>query len=115
MSGNSVIETNDGPPNVKVGSISTSAVTLLAKLEGLNPSGSVKDRCALGLVRAAQQRSSLEGKVLLDASSGNLGSAIAMIGASLGVRVRLLVSNTITHEKRRTMELYGAELQFVQG
>jgi cysteine synthase len=58
---------------------------------------------------------SLEGKTLIDASSGNLGTAVAMIGASLGVPVRLLVSNTITHEKRRSMELLGAELQFVNG
>jgi cysteine synthase len=113
--GDSVIDAIGETPIVKVPSISTREAPVLAKLEGLNPSGSVKDRCALGLVRAAQQRGTFEGKTLLDASSGNLGSAIAMIGASLGVKVRLLVSNTITHEKRRTMELYGAELQFVQG
>jgi cysteine synthase len=112
---NSVIEAIGNTPVVEVRSLSTRSCVVLAKLEGMNPSGSVKDRCALGLIRAAQRRTSLEGKTLIDASSGNLGTAVAMIGASLGVPVRLLVSNTITHEKRRSMELLGAELQFVSG
>jgi [CysO sulfur-carrier protein]-thiocarboxylate-dependent cysteine synthase len=88
---------------------------VLAKLEGMNPSGSLKDRCALFQIEEARSRGSLEGRTLLDASSGNLGTAIAMVGASYGLRVRLLVSNTITMEKRRSMELLGAELQFVDG
>lgn len=115
MRANSVIDAIGNTPVVEIRSLSTKSSVVLAKLEGMNPSGSVKDRCALGLIRAAQQRMSLEGKTLIDASSGNLGTAVAMIGASLGLAVRLLVSNTITHEKRRSMELLGAELQFVDG
>src|SRR4051812_45535753 len=81
----------------------------------MNPSGSVKDRCALGLIRDAQTKTSLEGRVLIDASSGNLGTAVAMVGASLGIAVHLIVGSTLTHEKRRSMELLGAELQVVDG
>src|SRR6267378_1932434 len=115
MRASSVIDAIGNTPVVQIRSLSTNSSPVLAKLEGMNPSGSVKDRCALGLIRAAQHRMSLEGKTLIDASSGNLGTAVAMIGASLGLAVRLLVSNTITHEKRRSMELLGAQLQFVDG
>src|SRR5260221_1955089 len=115
MRGTSVRDAIGNTPMIQLASVSTKDALVLAKLEGLNPSGSVKDRCALFLIEDARKRTSLEGKTLLDASSGNLGTAVAMIGASYGVKVRLLVSNTITKEKRRSMELLGAELQFVDG
>src|SRR5207244_803964 len=78
-------------------------------------SGSVKDRCALGLIQAAMRNGSLEGRILIDASSGNLGTAVAMIGASYKIPVHLIVGSTLTHEKRRSMELLGATLQVVEG
>lgn len=115
MRGKSVRDAIGNTPIVELASLSAKGSPVLAKLEGLNPSGSVKDRCALFLVEDARKRTSFDGKTLLDASSGNLGTAVAMIGASYGVKVRLLVSNTITAEKRRSMELLGAELQFVAG
>jgi [CysO sulfur-carrier protein]-thiocarboxylate-dependent cysteine synthase len=110
----SVLDAIGNTPVVELRSLAANA-KVLAKLEGMNPSGSVKDRCALGLVRDAQKRNSLEGKTLIDASSGNLGTAVAMVGASLGIPVHLIVGSTLTHEKRRSMELLGAKLQVVEG
>ncbi|MEP6694629.1 MAG: cysteine synthase family protein [Chloroflexota bacterium] len=115
MRGNSVLDAIGETPIVELRSLRTEHATVLAKLEGMNPSGSVKDRCALGLIRDAQKRTSLEGKTLIDASSGNLGTAVAMVGASLGLPVHLIVGSTLTHEKRRSMELLGAKLQVVEG
>src|SRR5947209_6305474 len=112
---NSVREAIGNTPVVELRTFSTQTATVLAKLEGANPSGSVKDRCALYLIEQARHRGSLEGKILLDASSGNFGTAVAMLGASLGVKVRLLVSKTLTAEKRRSMELLGASLEVVEG
>ena len=111
----SVLEAIGETPIVELRTLRSEHATVLAKLEGLNPSGSVKDRCALGLVRDAQKKTSLEGRILIDASSGNLGTAVAMVGASLGIPVHLIVGSTLTHEKRRSMELLGAKLQVVEG
>ena len=115
MRGANVLDAIGDTPVVELRSLRTPTATVLAKLEGTNPSGSVKDRCALGLVRDAQARGSLEGKTLIDASSGNLGTAVAMVGAALGLPVHLIVGSTLTHEKRRSMELLGAKLQVVEG
>jgi len=112
---NSVLDAIGDTPIVELKSLRTGHTIVLAKLEGMNPSGSVKDRCALGLVRDALTRASLDGKTLIDASSGNLGTAVAMVGASLGIPVHLIVGSTLTHEKRRSMELLGAKLQVVEG
>ena len=115
MRGNSVLDAIGDTPVVELRSLRTEHASVLAKLEGTNPSGSVKDRCALGLIRDAERRTSLAGRILVDASSGNLGTAVAMVGASLGLAVHLIVGSTLTHEKRRSMELLGATLQVVEG
>lgn len=115
MRGDSVLSGIGDTPVVELRSLRTEHAMVLAKLEGTNPSGSVKDRCALGLIRDAQRRTSLEGRTLVDASSGNLGTAVAMVGASLGIPVHLIVGSTLTLEKRRSMELFGATLQVVEG
>jgi cysteine synthase len=111
----SILSAIGNTPVVEVKSLGTKESRVLAKLEGMNPSGSLKDRCALGLIEEAQRHMSLEGKVLLDSTSGNLGTSVAMIGASLGLKVRLLIPRTVTQEKRRSMELLGAELQPIDG
>src|SRR5262245_16126034 len=86
-------------------------VRLLAKLESRNPGGSVKDRPAWGIVREALADGRLgPGKPLLDATSGNTGIAYAMLGASLGFRVRLCVPAQIGPERRAVLTAFGAEL-----
>ena len=115
MRGSSVRDAIGNTPVVELPSLRGPGTVVLAKLEGTNPSGSVKDRCALGLIQAAMRNGPLEGRILIDASSGNLGTAVAMIGASYGIPVHLIVGSTLTHEKRRSMELLGATLQVVEG
>src|SRR5207249_1675499 len=87
-------------------------VRLYAKVEGRNPSGSVKDRAALGMLRAAERSGLSRDEILLDATSGNTGIALAMLGASEGYRVTLCVPANLSLERRRILTAYGAELVF---
>jgi cystathionine beta-synthase len=84
---------------------------LLAKLEYLNPGGSVKDRSALYMIEEAEQRGALQpGYTIIDASSGNQGIAAAMIGAIKGYKVIITVSEKISAEKKTTLKALGAQL-----
>src|SRR2546430_5182819 len=85
-------------------------VRLFAKAEWLNPGGSVKDRAALGMLRAAQKAGLTTDRTLLDATSGNTGIAIAMLAAAEGYRATLCVPANLSSDRRRMMEAYGAEL-----
>src|ERR1700677_1473752 len=77
-------------------------VVLLAKAEWLNPGGSVKDRAAWAMVRKAQAEGKLgPGKTLLDATSGNTGIALAMLGAALGFPVLLTIPSNVSPERKR--------------
>ncbi|MCH7371403.1 cysteine synthase CysM [Aeromonas sp. MR16] len=89
-------------------------VTLLVKLEGNNPAGSVKDRPALNLIRAAEASGHLSpGDRLIEATSGNTGIALAMVAAVRGYRMRLIMPSTMSQERRDAMLAYGAELVLV--
>jgi cysteine synthase B len=83
---------------------------LFGKLESQNPGGSVKDRAARGIVTAAVRAGELPAKRLLDATSGNTGIAYAMLGAALGFGVTLCVPGSASPERRRILQVYGAEL-----
>lgn len=90
-------------------------VTLLAKLEGNNPAGSVKDRAALNLIRQAEASGHLApGARLIEATSGNTGIALAMVAASRGYRMRLIMPSNMSQERRDAMQAYGAELVLVE-
>ncbi|ATP08865.1 cysteine synthase B [Aeromonas salmonicida subsp. pectinolytica 34mel] len=90
-------------------------VTLLVKLEGNNPAGSVKDRPALNLIRAAEASGKLcAGARLIEATSGNTGIALAMVAAARGYRMRLIMPRTMSQERRDAMQAYGAELVLVE-
>jgi cysteine synthase B len=87
------------------------AVTILGKAEWLNPGGSVKDRAAWGIVRVAATTGALgEGRILLDATSGNTGIAYAWIGAVRGFGVTLCVPANANAERRRLLQALGAEM-----
>jgi len=86
------------------------AVHLYAKAEWHNPGGSVKDRPALWMLRAAEAAGLTRDRTLLDATSGNTGIAIAMLAAAEGYRAILCVPANITAERRRLLKAYGAEL-----
>jgi len=86
-------------------------VELYAKLEMKNPGGSVKDRAALAMVLDGERSGALgHGRILLDATSGNTGIAYAMLGAARGHRVRLCVPSNVTPERKRLLQVYGADL-----
>jgi cystathionine beta-synthase len=85
--------------------------TLYAKLEYLNPGGSVKDRTALYMIENAEKSGQLKpGGTIIDASSGNYGITLAMIGAAKGYKVIITTTTKISQEKLQTMEAYGAQV-----
>ena len=93
-----------------------SRVRLLAKLEGSNPGGSVKDRIALEMVRDGLERGALRpGQTILEATSGNTGIGLAMVGAALGIPVKLTMPECVSLERRRTLEAFGAEIVLTEG
>jgi cysteine synthase B len=83
---------------------------LWAKLESFNPGGSVKDRAALWMVLDAEQRLDLAGKTLLDATSGNTGVALALVGAARGHHVELCMPDKLSPERKRIATAFGAAL-----
>lgn len=84
------------------------------KLEGNNPAGSVKDRAALSMIVRAQDRGEITpGDTLIEATSGNTGIALAMIAAVKGYRMRLLMPDNMSMERKAAMQAYGAELILV--
>jgi len=87
---------------------------ILAKLEGNNPAGSVKDRAALNMITEAEQRGEISpGDTLIEATSGNTGIALAMIAAIKGYRMVLVMQENLSQERRDAMTAYGAELILV--
>jgi cysteine synthase B len=83
---------------------------LWAKLESFNPGGSVKDRAALWMVLDAEQRFDLEGRTILDATSGNTGVALALVGAVRGHHVELCMPDKLSVERKRIAAAFGAVL-----
>ncbi|SOE48593.1 cysteine synthase CysM [Orrella dioscoreae] len=84
---------------------------ILAKLEGNNPAGSVKDRPALSMIRRAEARGDIQpGDTLIEATSGNTGIALAMVAAMRGYRMILIMPDNLSLERRAAMTAYGAEL-----
>lgn len=84
---------------------------ILAKLEGNNPAGSVKDRPALSMIKHAQQRGVIKpGDTLIEATSGNTGIALAMAASIMGYRMILIMPENLSIERRQSMAAYGAEI-----
>ncbi len=110
----SVLEQIGKTPLVKLTSFGNS--TIYAKLENENPSGSVKDRIAYRMIRDAEESGKLKkGMGIIEVSSGNTGTALAMIGKELGYDVTIVVPSYATDDVRRRIRSYGAELIEVEG
>jgi cysteine synthase B len=107
-----VLDSIGNTPLVKLESLSPNPrVTVLAKLEGNNPGGSVKDRIALAMVRDAEKSGRIrKGDTILEATSGNTGIGLAMVGAALGYKVVLTMPECVSLERRKILEAFGAEL-----
>ena len=107
-----VLDCIGNTPLVKLEKLNTNpAVTVLAKLEGNNPGGSVKDRIALAMIRDAEESGRIKkGDTILEATSGNTGIGLAMVGAALGYKVLLVMPECVSQERRKILEAFGAEL-----
>ena len=87
---------------------------LLAKLEGNNPAGSVKDRAALSMIKGAEERGEIQpGDTLIEATSGNTGIALALVAGMFGYRMVLIMPENMSSERRAVMKVFGAELVLV--
>lgn len=101
-------------PHVRVDSGAAPGARVYVKLEGYNPTGSVKDRACVAMLRDKLATGELRsGDTLLDASSGNMGCAIAYFGRLLGYPTRVFSNSKLTGDKRAFIEYYGAELDVV--
>jgi cysteine synthase len=108
----SVLDLIGDTPIVDVSHLSPNPrVRILAKLEGQNPAGSVKDRIALAMLDAAERDGELApGRTILEPSSGNTGIALAMISQLRGYHLKIVLPENVTPERRQLLEAYGAEI-----
>ncbi len=107
-----VLDSIGNTPLVKLESLNGNReVKVFAKLEGNNPGGSVKDRIALSMIRDAEQTGRIKkGDTVLEATSGNTGIGLAMVGAALGYKVVLVMPECVSLERRKILEAFGAQL-----
>ena len=116
----SALELIGGTPMLKLNGYSKKAgiteATILAKLEYLNPAGSVKDRIALAMIEDAEKRGALQqGATIIEPTSGNTGIGIAAVAAAKGYRAILTLPDTMSVERRNLLKAYGAELVLTEG
>src|SRR3954471_5675566 len=113
----SVLDLVGNTPLVDLSSMSPKpGVRILAKLEGQNPTGSVKDRIALSMVEAAEADGSLQpGQMILEPSSGNTGIGLAMVARVKGYKLRVVLPENVSVERRQLLEIFGAEIVLSPG
>jgi cysteine synthase A len=103
-------------PLVKINRMNSTGATVLAKLEFYNPANSVKDRIGVSIIDAAEASGELPpGGTVVEATSGNTGIALAMVGAARGYNVVLTMPETMSKERRALLRAYGAELVLTPG
>jgi cysteine synthase len=109
---NSVIDAIGKTPLIKLRRASEqTGCTILGKAEFMNPGGSVKDRAALGIIRAAMASGALRpGGIIVEGTAGNTGIGLAMVGAALGFKTKIVIPSSQTQEKKDLLRLAGAEL-----
>jgi cysteine synthase len=113
----SVLELIGDTPIVDISSLSPNPrVAILAKLEGQNPGGSVKDRAAKAMIEEAEKDGQLRpGQQILESSSGNTGIALAMIARVRGYPIKIVVPENVSVERRQLLEIWGAEVIWSPG
>jgi S-sulfo-L-cysteine synthase (O-acetyl-L-serine-dependent) len=113
----SILDSIGNTPLVQLDRINPNPrVKLLAKLEGNNPGGSVKDRIALYMVKDAEAEGRLaKGQTILEATSGNTGIGLAMVGTATEHKVKLVMPECVSMERRKVLEAFGAELVLSPG
>ena len=108
----SITELIGNTPVIDVSHLSPNPdVRILAKLEGQNPAGSVKDRIALAMIQAAEASGELvPGRTIIEPSSGNTGIALAMLSRLRGYKIKIVLPENVTPERRQVLEAFGAEI-----
>ena len=111
-----IIETIGSTPLVKINHLDPESAEIYVKLESFNPGGSTKDRPALYMIQAAEKAGLIKkGDTFIEATSGNMGIALSMIGAALGYKIVIVMPDTMSEERRRIVKAYGAELILTEG
>ena len=107
-----ILDTIGNTPMVKINKMNPKPeVLLLAKLEGVNPGGSIKDRIALKMIEQAELEGTLtKDRIIIEATSGNTGIGLAMIGVIKGYKVQIVMSSSVSVERQDTIKAYGAEV-----
>ncbi|MCL2096479.1 MAG: cysteine synthase family protein [Oscillospiraceae bacterium] len=114
---NNILETIGRTPIVKINKLNRNPnVELYAKLESFNPMGSIKDRIALKMVEQAEIDGRLtKDKIIIEATSGNTGIGLVMIGAVKGYKVQIVMSDAVSVERRKIIEAFGGEIILTPG
>lgn len=114
---NTILEMIGHTPMVRINHmVAKTGVEIFAKLEGQNPSGSIKDRIALAMIEQGEQEGKLtKEKIILEATSGNTGIALAMIGTIKGYQVQIVMSAAASLERRKMIEAFGATIILTDG
>ena len=109
---NNILETIGNTPMIKINKLNTNPnVNIYVKIEGVNPGGSIKDRIAIRMIEEAEKEGILDkNKTIIEASSGNTGIALAMIGVVKGYRVEIVMSEGVSIERRKMIAAFGSKI-----
>jgi len=111
-----ILETIGNTPLVKIEKLNPNPkVNIYAKLEGFNPTGSIKDRIALAMIEKAEKQGVLyKGKTIIEPTSGNTGIALAMVAGVKGYKIKIVMPESMSVERRQMIKAFGAELILVK-
>ena len=111
-----ILDTIGNTPLVRINHLNNNAnVEIYAKLEGFNPTGSIKDRIALKMIEQAEEEGVLtKDKIIIEATSGNTGIGLAMIGVVKGYRVQIVMSSAVSVERQMMIKAFGGEVLLTQ-
>jgi S-sulfo-L-cysteine synthase (O-acetyl-L-serine-dependent) len=112
-----ILQTIGNTPLVRINKLNPNKnITIYAKLEGLNPTGSIKDRIALSMIQQAEISGKLiKGKTIIEPTSGNTGVALAMIGLLKGYDVEIVMSSAVSVERRQMIKAFGGKVTLTDG
>ncbi|MFH0768177.1 MAG: cysteine synthase family protein [Chloroflexota bacterium] len=112
-----ILQTIGNTPIVRINKLNPNKnTTIYAKLEGLNPTGSIKDRIALSMIQQAEAEGVLtKGKTIIEPTSGNTGVALAMIGVVKGYNVEIVMSDAVSVERRTMIKAFGGKVTLTEG
>jgi len=112
-----ILQTIGNTPLVRINKLNPNKnVTMFAKIEGSNPTGSIKDRIALSMVQQAETEGKLtKGKTIIEPTSGNTGVSLAMIGTVKGYEVEIVMSDAVSVERRQMIKAFGAKVTLTPG